>query len=174
MEIENALLIVPPRMVQAFAYPLRECYDTASFERVPAHITLLYPFVSPDEIDEAIERLTPICAGFPQFELTLDRYGRFSDTLFLEPTNPEKILDLYKLLVAAFPDYPLYEGNHSREFKPHVTLARFDDPAEGDAIELPPTPSFTFTVKQLHIYVGSTEDDVPFIPRALVPLGTGT
>jgi 2'-5' RNA ligase len=172
MELESALLIVPPRKVQAFAYPLRESYDTASFEHMPAHITLLYPFVPPGEIDQAVQRLTPICAGFPPFELTLDRYGRFSDTLFLEPTNPEAILDLYKLLVAAFPNYPPYEGDHGQELRPHMTLARFDDPAKGDAIELPPTPSFTFVVKQLHIYVGSIGDEAPFIPRALVPLGT--
>jgi 2'-5' RNA ligase len=171
MELESALLIVPPRQVQAFAYPIREEHDAESFSRVPAHITLLYPFVSPDEVDEAAEQLKKTCAGFPPFELTLDQYGRFEDALFLEPSDPQKIDELYQRLLEVFPDYPAYKGEHDRELRFHLTLARFEDAAKADKIELPPTPSFTFEVKQLHLYLGSPEEDTPFIPRAVIPLG---
>jgi 2'-5' RNA ligase len=171
MELESALLIVPPRNVQAFAYPIREIHDSLSFNRVPAHITLLYPFVPPEQVDDAIATLTPLCAAFPTFELTLDRYDRFEDTLFLEPSDPGQVLELYQRLIAAFPDFPLYEGEHGGELHPHMTLARFENPDEGDTIELPPTPSFTFIVNKLHLYIGSTEDEAPFIPRAVIPLG---
>jgi 2'-5' RNA ligase len=172
MELESALLIVPPREVQAYAYPIRERYDRASFEQVPAHITLLYPFVPPFQIDIAIDHLTSICASYPAFELILDRYGRFEDALFLEPSDPEAVNHLYHHLIAAFPDYPAYGGEHGDDLHPHLTLARFESPAEGDAIALPPTPSFTFTVKQLHLYLGAPDAPEPFIPRAVIPLGT--
>jgi 2'-5' RNA ligase len=174
MELETALLIIPPAKVQTFAYPIRELHDAASFNQVPAHITLLYPFVPPDQVDEAIARLTPLCASFPPFEVVIDSYGRFNDTLFLEPSNPKMILELYKLLIKTFPEYPAYEGEHGPELRPHLTLARFEKPEEGDAIELPPTPTFTFIVKQLHLYLGTPNSDAPFIPRAVIPLGKKT
>jgi hypothetical protein len=53
-------------------------------------------------------------------------------------------------------------------------LARFDDPKEVDNIELPPVPSFSFSVDKIHLYLGSTEDDAPFIPRAVIPLGNNS
>ena len=170
-EYETALLIVPPQNVQAFAYPLRELYDSEWFNRVPAHITLLYPFVPPDRIDAAVTRLTPICSVFPPFDIVLDRYGRFEDTLFLEPSNPEKLSDLHQRLTTSFPDYPVYQGEHGQELHPHVTLARFNDPKEAEAIIIPPAPCFNFEVKQLHIYLGCQDDQAPYIPRVIIPLG---
>ena len=170
-EYETALLIIPPQKVQAFAYPLRELYDREWFTRVPAHITLLYPFVPPDQIDSAVKRLTPICSAFPPFDLVLDRYGRFEDALFLEPSNPDKLRQLHQQLTTAFPDYPVYQGEHGQELHPHVTLARFGDPKETEAIEIPPAPHFNFEVKQLHIYLGSQDDQAPYIPRVIIPLG---
>lgn len=174
MDLETALLIIPPAKVQAFAFPIREKHDTASFNRVPAHITLLYPFVPPGQIDAAVARLTQFCKSFPPFEIVLDRYGRFTDTLFLEPSNPEKLLELHQCLTTTFPEYPPYEGEHGPGLRPHMTLARFEKPEEGEAIELPPTPSFSFMVKQLHIYLGTPDADAPFIPRSVIPLGKQT
>lgn len=171
MQLETALLIVPPRPVQAFAYPLREAYDQDSFSRVPAHITLMYPFVPPEMVDQAVERLKPICADFPAFEITLDRYGSFEDALFLEPSDSTKILELHRTLTDAFPEYPIYEGEHGIDLHPHLTLARFSDPGEAKDIELPPPPSFTFHVKQVHLYLGEPEGETSFIPRAVIPLG---
>ncbi len=173
MDLETALLIVPPRQVQIFSFPLREQYDNVSFNKnVPAHITLLYPFVSPDEVDEAIEKLEAVCAAFPPFDLTLDRYGTFDDALFLEPSDPEPVIKLHQHLAQAFPDYPIYAGEHGPDLHPHLTLARFDKPEEADQISLPPVPSFTFTVDKIHLYLGSATEDIAFIPRAVISLGS--
>jgi 2'-5' RNA ligase len=171
MELETALIIVPPRPVQSFAYPIREAHDAESFNRVPAHITLLYPFVPPDDVEEAEKVLTKICKKSPKFELTLDRYGQFETALFLEPSEPQEIVDLFTTISEAFPDYPPYEGEHGVGFHPHLTLAQFDKPALAKKIKLPPEPKFTFEVKQIHIYLGPTDDDTPFIPRSVIPLG---
>lgn len=171
MELESALVIVPPRQIQSFAYPIREIHDAESFNRVPAHITLLYPFVPPDQVEESEKLLTKICKKIPGFELTLDRYGRFKNSLFLEPSEPEKILELFTRISEAFPDYPAYESEPGKGFHPHLTLASFDKPAQADKIQLPPEPHFTFEVKQIHIYLGAPDDDTPFIPRAVIPLG---
>ena len=172
MALETALLIVPPKPVQVFSFPLRERYDTEAFDNsVPAHITLLYPFVPPDQIEATVGKLKDVCADFPPFEVTLDRYGNFEGTLFLEPSNPEPILKLFHRLSVSFPEYPVYGGEHGPELHPHLTLAQVASADEARKIELPPVPHFTFTVDKLHLYLGSTEDDTPFIPRAVIPLG---
>lgn len=175
MPLETALLIVPPREVQVFSFPLREQYDNEAFNKnVPAHITLLYPFVPPEEVESAIEKLLSVCETYPPFELTLDRYGSFEGTIFLEPSDPEPVLALHRHLAEVFPEYPIYGGEHGPELHPHLTLARFENPAQAEEILLPPDPQFTFTVDRVHLYLGSTTEDVAFIPRAVIPLGTGT
>jgi 2'-5' RNA ligase len=171
-ELETALLILPPREVQVFSYPLREAYDSqAAGSQLPAHITLLYPFVPPDEIDETIPRLEQILEDCSPFELTLDRYGRFEGTVFLEPSNPEPVLELYEHLASEFPQFPIYGGEHGPDLHPHLTLARSDDPVDLADIELPPTPSLIFRVEKVHLYLGSSDSEIPFIPRAVIPLG---
>lgn len=171
MNLESALLIVPPRPVQSFAFPIRETHDAESFNRVPAHITLLYPFVPPDQVEEAEKVLARICKKQPTFTLTLDRYGQFENALFLEPSQPEKLIELFTKISEAFPDYPPYEGEHSKGFHPHLTLAKIDKPIQAKKIKLPTEPEFSFEVKQVHIYLGAPDDDTPFIPRAVIPLG---
>lgn len=172
MQLETALLIVPPKPVQVFSFPIRERYDVESFKsNVPAHITLLYPFVPPEQVETAIQELNRTCARITPFEVTLDHYGTFKGAIFLEPSDLEPIVQLHHLLSGAFPDYPVYGGEHGTELHPHLTLARFDDPEEANNIELPPVPSFSFTVDKIHLYLGSNEHDTPFIPRAAIPLG---
>jgi hypothetical protein len=70
MALETALLIVPPKPVQVFSFPLRERYDTEAFDNsVPAHLTLLYPFVPPDQIEATVDKLKNVCADVPPFEV---------------------------------------------------------------------------------------------------------
>jgi len=163
VELESALLIVPPKPVQAFAYPIREEYDPDSFAKVPAHFTIFYPFVPADQSDQAAEVLKPICAKHRAFDVTFEKYGQFEDAVFLEPSDPEPIIALYNSLVEAYPDYA------RGDFHPHLTLGRAEDPSQ---IPLPDPPSFTFPVDSIRIYVGSPEDQVaPYIPRLTIPLG---
>lgn len=172
MTLETALLIVPPREVQIFSFPLREQYDTQRFSlNVPAHLTLLYPFAPPELVEQTIVKLTDLCHRFPSFTLTLDRYGSFKNAIFLEPSDPNPVKKLYRYLADAFPEYPVYDGEHGAELHPHLTLANFEDPAEADQVTLPDVPTFTFAVDKIHLYLGSTTDDIAFIPRAVIPLG---
>ena len=171
MALETALLIVPPKEVQVFSYPLRSEYDSEAFDnKLPAHLTLLYPFVPPEMVESAIDKLNQVCSNIRPFEMTLDHYGRFDDAIYLAPSDPEPVLALFRMLASEFPEYPVYEGEHGDELHPHLTLARFGSSAEEKAIELPPEPRFTFTVDKIHLSLGSTEDDTPFIPRAVIAL----
>ncbi len=163
MELESTLLIIPPKPVQAFSYALREEYDPDSFAKVPAHFTLFYPFVAADQSDAAADVLRPICASYAPFDVTLEKYGQFDDVTFLEPTDPEPLITLYKALAGAYPEFA------RDDYHPHLTLGRAKDPA---SIPLPDPPSFTFPVDSIVIYVGSPDDHTaPYIPRLTIPLG---
>ena len=48
---ESALVVLVPE-AEAVARPFRDRYDASAAAGVPAHITLLYPFKAPDEIDD--------------------------------------------------------------------------------------------------------------------------
>lgn len=167
MELESALLIIPPKPIQAFAYPYREEHDPESFARVPAHITLFYPFVPAEEVEAAVGKLTKAVSGHSPFEVTLDHYGQVSDSVYLEPADPEPLITLYASLADAFPSFALPPG----EFHPHLILARMVADSDASKLNLPADPSFSFTVEKIHIYVGALEDrDAPYIPRAVIPL----
>ena len=174
MAIETALVIVPPKNVQAFAYPIREEYASLSFHQMPAHMTLLYPFVSEGEIDPALRTLNEVCSHIAPFELVLDRYDRFENVHYLTTSEPDKVFRMQGILAEAFPDYPLYSGIHGSDFVPHLTLADFEARAESEGFELPPAPFFTFQVRNLHLYLGETDAQTPFIPRAVIPLGSSS
>lgn len=171
MEIQTSLLIIPPPEVQAFSAPLRKRYAPDYYMQGPAHITLFYPFVPQKEIPDALIKLTSLCRKAAPFELTLDRYDRFEFTHFLAPSNPKPILSLHHSLYVEFPEYPPYEGQYGAELIPHLTLAHVDNPSEVTPVNLPPTPSFSFTVNQIYLYLGPVEGNIPWIPVSIIPLG---
>ena len=163
MELDSDLLIIPPHPVQAFSYALREEYDPESFAKVPAHFTIFYPFVAAEQSDEAAEVLGTVCSKHPPFEVTLERYGQYDDVVFLEPSDPEPLIALYRSLAEAYPDYA------REEYHPHVTLGTAKDPSQ---IPVPEAPAFTFPVESIRIYVGSPDDQIAaYIPRLKIPLG---
>jgi 2'-5' RNA ligase len=168
--LETILLIVPGYDVQAFAAPLRAKYARQASLCFPAHITILYPFLPPSEAEQQRQRIASILEGFPPFEVTLQGYRRFPTAWALEPLDASPMVAVQRQLNQAFPDYPPYGGQHGPDLVPHLTVAHFDDPMPEEDINLPPSPSFTFTVDRLHLYMGPTNENVPSIPIAIFPL----
>lgn len=169
MKLDTALAIVAPPEVQAFAAPFRERHTAV---RIPAHLTLLYPFVSVEAVDEAAVQLARICSDIPPFAITLDRYGESETAIFLEPSDAREIRALFRKLVNGFLDQPSYTGESRPDLRPHLTLAAFERPDEKVTVSLPPVRSFTFTVDRLHIFLGTNDPPrVPWISRAIVHLG---
>lgn len=102
----------------------RRLHDPSAREGMPAHVTLLYPFLDATERDGAVmERLAGMFAATPVFELKVSKLGRFPNTLWLAPEPVEPIRRLTEILAAAFPSYPPY-GGAFEEIAPHLTVAR--------------------------------------------------
>lgn len=171
MNLETSLLILPPPEVQAFAAPLREKYSPVSFVQGPAHLTLFYPFVEPNNVETALRSLYEICKVVDPFEVTLDRYDRFATTHLLVPSNPEPIKSLHEYLFDEFPQYPPYDGIYGTKLVPHLTLATFQTQDEADKLQLPPPPEFSFMIRNLYLYLGPSNERIPWIPVAIISLG---
>lgn len=171
VDYQSAIVILAPHRVQAFAVPLMRRYCLESSQRVPAHITVLYPFAPPDELDDICPTLREIFAAIPPFEVTLDGYGHFPTTTYLKPANPQPIKALFQAVHAAFPGYPPYRGLHGADdITPHMTVGEFTTEAERDAADYPPYDPLTFPVRRLHLMVGVDHVPIPWITRAVFSL----
>ena len=95
---------------------------------VPAHITVLYPFLPPAGITEQlIASLGRLFAGFDAFEFTLDRVGWFgAEVVWLGPRDPAPFRALTSAAFAAFPCCPPYGGQHAQGLppQPHLTIGK--------------------------------------------------
>lgn len=133
---ESALLITVPAAEPAVARH-RARLDASAAVGVPAHITVLYPFLPPARIDaETRAELGRLFAAVPAFRFTLDRTGWFpgSPVLWLGPSDPAPFSALTDRVAAAFPSCPPYGGQFA-EVIPHLTVADAAPPADLETIE---------------------------------------
>jgi 2'-5' RNA ligase len=90
---------------------------------VPAHVTILFPFLHPDGLDaDADAALREVVAGVEPFQVRFARIGRFPTVTWLEPEPSGPFARLTDAVVARWPDHPPYEGEHA-EVVHHLTVA---------------------------------------------------
>jgi len=118
---ESAIIV--PVSVPVAVQRLRERMDPSAADGVPAHITLIYPFMPPYDLKDDVRRhVEEIVESEPAFPFVLRAVGRWPNVVYLVPEPDEPFRRLTNALAAAFPDYPPYEGAHA-EVIPHVTVA---------------------------------------------------
>jgi 2'-5' RNA ligase len=123
---ETALICRVPE-AERFIARYRERYDPSARRRVPAHVTILYPFMPPDEVDAGVvEELARIAESVPGFDYRLSETRRFPVALYLPPQPDDSFAALTDAVHRSFPDYPPFAGKFA-EVVPHVTVAHADD-----------------------------------------------
>jgi len=106
---------------------LRLRYDESAQLGVPAHITLLFPFMGADLIStHVLERAANALRAVPSFTFQLAQVRRFSGVSYLAPEPASPFVALTSALQSEFPEHPLYGGQHSRII-PHLTVAKGTD-----------------------------------------------
>jgi 2'-5' RNA ligase len=102
--------------------------DPAARLGMPAHVTLIYPFMDSRSVDDDVRaRLRDLSASLPPLELQFDRIGDFRGGLWLELAEPRGVLGLISALAEAFPDWPPYGGAFETPV-PHLTIAQAPEP----------------------------------------------
>ncbi|MDP9442967.1 MAG: 2'-5' RNA ligase family protein [Actinomycetota bacterium] len=126
---ESAVLVPIPE-VEPLVARHRADLDPSSRWGVPAHVTVLYPFVAPREITTAtISVLAEVTASVPAFEFEFRRTRRFGrEVLWLAPEPAEPFRALTAAVSSAFPQHPPYGGVFD-DVIPHLTIG--DSPPDG-------------------------------------------
>lgn len=169
---QSAVLVpVPP--AESVAGKFRASLDPAAALGVPAHVTVISPFVPPEHIDDAvIGALAAAIRSVPAFDVTFARvrwFGRKVVWLAPEPAGP------FAALTAAvwrgFPACPPYGGAHD-DTVPHLTVG-MDHPAAvlaAAARAIEPGLPFTARVAVALLMQGS-EQRGSWLTVAELPLG---
>lgn len=104
---------------------------------VPAHLTLLYPFVAPERLGRNVRAtLAGVAKRHTPFEYSLQGSARWPDTVYVRVDPEAPFLSLQSDLQATFPEFPIYEGRVTK-FVPHVTVAEGACPDRPDLDRLP-------------------------------------
>jgi 2'-5' RNA ligase len=129
---ETALVIVPPPDVCGFADHYRALYMPDKVRTIEPHVTIVYPFVPYDRLPEAEPRLREALSHCPPTRLSLRGFRTFpaDGVLYLYLANEERVHSIYRAVLAAFPEYPAYEGKHGDQWIPHMTVGIFTDRQE--------------------------------------------
>jgi hypothetical protein len=103
---------------------------------MPAHVTLLYPFMPPERITEAvISRARLAAEGVVAFRYRLAGICRFAETLYLSVEHVAPFVALTRRLAEPFPQFPPYGGRH-KDIVPHLMVAQGGHDGEMVAREL--------------------------------------
>jgi 2'-5' RNA ligase len=125
---KSAVVIEVPQVAPLVDGWRRQHTDDAPLG-VPAHVTLLTPWVPAEQIDEQVEqRLADLLREADAFDFVLRRTARFREgpLLYLPPEPPEPFVRLTEAIAAEWPEHPPYEGIHDT-IVPHLTVAQADD-----------------------------------------------
>ena len=104
----------------------RERHDPTQAQGVPAHITLLYPFMSPEVLErESLDGLRDLATHTPAFDFDLVAVDEFPGVLWLRPEPSATFVELMRRVWAAYPRFPAYGGRYPDPV-PHLTVAVVD------------------------------------------------
>lgn len=172
MPTGQTAIIVPIPEAEALVGPWRARFDKHAAQGVPAHITLISPFVAPDALDQALPRAWELLAGEPpDFSL---RFQAWPGLAVLVPEPEAWFRERSEALCRAFGLLP-YGGKHGAEVRPHLTVAYGDpDPqVEADrfaaiAADLGPRLPLRARAHELRLLQAC---DTGWQVRATLPLG---
>jgi hypothetical protein len=125
---ESVLLVEIPE-AEPVVGSHRQRLDAVARLGVPAHVTVLFPFMGAEWIDDAVlESLRAVFAPVSGFGYRFEQLDWFGDeVLWLAPRDPAPFRRLTERAYAAFPDFPPFGGRHE-DIRPHLTVGN----REGD------------------------------------------
>lgn len=120
----KSALIVPVPETDPLVRTHRRTLGDTPVSTVPAHVTVLYPFLSPPSIEPTtLGELSAALSAIPAFECTFGEVRWFGDeVLWLEPDPDAHFRSLTAAVCARFPGYLPYDGDHP-DTVPHLTVA---------------------------------------------------
>lgn len=118
---QSALLIPVPE-AEPIVGAWRGVHDPSAHTGVPAHITLVVPWVPPEQVkQDHLDELDELLGAYSCFTYELDQVRWFGErVLWLSPTPSEPFKELTAQLAAHF-ETPPWQGEFA-EVVPHLTV----------------------------------------------------
>lgn len=155
----SAVIVTVPEAEPVVGHHRRE-HDESAPWGVPAHVTVLFPFMAPEHLDDDVHaKLTRAVAAVPEFTATFGSTSWFAEkVLFLAPDPSEPFRALTTSVAAAFPEHPPYEGAHD-DVVPHLTVGQDAAVEQLRAVERQVRPSLPVQkrVTEVQVIVGRPE-----------------
>ena len=171
--MESAILLAVPE-AEPLVHEWRAKGDPSAAHGVPAHVTLLYPFLPAAQLDEGVlGELGWFFRGIDAFEVSFGSVGRFehAGVVWLEPAS-DVLTELTKALARRWPECPPYAGEIPiDELIPHLTIVRTEDRAlrQSAANAVSPGLPLRALVQEASLWV--SDDAGEWTQRATFPLG---
>lgn len=124
---QSAVLLCVPE-AEPVVHAWRSTGDPSAARGVPAHVTLLTPFLPADQLDAGVlAELAWFFAGVDAFSVRFSAVGCFEDSgvLYLEPDG-SSLDQLADALARRWPEAPPYQGRHAHPHA-HLTVVHTDD-----------------------------------------------
>ena len=120
----ESVVLVPALDVGQLVRELRIQYDPSAAAGVPPHITLMFPFIPPSDLTEAIvDSLGTLISTTRGFEFVLARVKQFEQgVVYLEPEPAEPFAQLTREISRQFQILP-FGGDFGDEPVTHLTVA---------------------------------------------------
>ncbi|MFD4370666.1 2'-5' RNA ligase family protein [Streptomyces sp. NPDC058486] len=148
----------------------RERLDPSAQAGVPAHVTVLFPFLDESRIDTLVHAaLADVLVSHDAFDLRFERCGRLPEVLYLAPEPDKRLRQLTEAIADRWPEAPPYGGRYA-EIVPHLTIAQGqeDTVLEEVAADLAGSLPFTAHVSSVELIV---HDGTKWQERASFALG---
>lgn len=172
MEPTQSALIVPIPEAEPAVAGLRSRLDSSAAWGVPAHVTVIFPFLPPEQISaQVLAAVRLIAAGVPRFFLSLDKVGWFGDkVLWLSPNPAEPFRELTNRLAVRFPAAKPYGGQFA-DVIPHLTVGHDAPGLTEAAAEVEPRLPIKARVTSLRLITGRPEPGDSWHTLTDFPLG---
>jgi hypothetical protein len=129
--VESAILLCVPA-AEPLVHEWRLKGDPSAAHGVPAHVTLLYPFLPAEQLDDGVvAELRWFFRGIDAFPVRFTSVRRFeaAGVVWLDPES-DALLQLTRALARRWPECPPYSGTIPvDEIEPHLTIVQTDDRA---------------------------------------------
>jgi 2'-5' RNA ligase len=131
----ETVLIVKVPEAEPVAGEWRRRFDPSATAGIPAHVTVLAPFLDRPLADASVLRELDALIGEHQpFDVVFAQCRRFPGVLYLAPEPPDAFRALTGAVAGRWPDAPPYRGQFA-DVVPHLTIAHSQEPGVLDMIE---------------------------------------
>ena len=123
-EKERAAVVAPVPSAEPVVSAWRERFDRSAARGMPAHITLVYPFLREQDLtDEVLATLLELCAERPVLDVAFRNTARFPGILHVEPEPADELRRFTVAIAEPWPAGPPYGGT-VKEVISHLTPRR--------------------------------------------------